>query len=271
LLWLLNSCTIPLFPGKEIDIQLYLDNKPIAANNHFSIHRLPPGYDAEEILNEVTLVGKSVRKWLKINPPSTPDRIVILSADEPDGQSLLGKNLHRHQVTGQYLYNNSVLLVTGQVDDPRFLTVLRHEAVHAALNDAQGPKDRIPFWLNEGIATFFEQGANVDIALQTGNERLKFLQYHLARGELLDFAELIDNPVQAEQTGKTYARSWGLIACLYFSGRPIQQYLRGLSQESVNQRALFKQTLLLENESIKNFETTCSQWFLNSANTIIIE
>jgi len=260
LLWLLSSCAIPLFQDKNIDVHHYLQREPVAENDYFVIYHLPDDYNHWNILTEMTNVAKKVRTWLGIDPPASPVRMMIFSTEEPDGQHLLKRNHHRHKVAGLYRHNNRVLLATGQATNPRFLTVLRHEAAHAALHDLQPYQNGnlIPFWLDEGTAALFESEINIE----ANNERLTLLHYHLAKGRPLDFQSLIDNPTPRTTTGILYARSWGLVACLYFSGRPVKLYLDELFQHPQNQSELFRKILLANDESLEMFETTCRQWLI---------
>jgi len=162
---------------------------------------------------------------------------------------------------GHYSTQDKILFVTGQDSDSRFHTVLRHEAVHAVLHSSG--KRFLPFWLDEGLASFFEQYRGGMNDLEIHNERLARIQYHLQNGGKLNLAGLINNPYEKNHSGIAYARSWGVVACLYKEQRNISGYLLALSGKSGFPDKEFKQSLLRLGESIDTFDKNCSAWLLS--------
>lgn len=265
-LWLILSLTIsacqqPLFGTalKAPEIDSLLTSVPIVSNEHFSIRQLPTGYDANYILNQATAISLLIRNWLEIPLPLKPIDILIFSSTEASGEYYLKKSRTRHQSTGSYHRNKGVLLVTGIPGSARFYTILRHEAAHAALLDTLPLSTTIPFWLNEGVASFFERVDNGDLKLNSRNERLALLHYLLADGGELDFKGLINNPVPAITNGMLYARSWGLVNCLHHNQRPVKNFLQALPQLEDTSTLNFQKYLLESNESITSFEASCIQ------------
>lgn len=260
-----SGCTLPLFPAAEPDLQRYLQKAPIFTNEHFAIHHLPTEFDGEQILKQASITEEAIGQWLPIRPATTPVRILIFTATDPVGKRLLKKRHSRHLATGYYNHDDRIVLVTGQINDPRFLTVFRHEIAHAMLHNALPSGARIPFWLNEGISSFFEQEVNEDFLPNRANERLRLVQYQLVHGRELHLKNLIDSPFPKFISGVSYARSWGLIAYLYFHKRPITCYLNGLieRERTSNPHHLFQRCFLGEKESFESFEASCSQWLLS--------
>jgi len=265
-LWLILSLTIsacrqPLFGTslKAPEIDSLLKSIPVVKNEHFSIRQLPTGYDANVILKQATDISLLIRSWLEIPLPLKPIDILVFSPTESSGDYYLKLSRTRHQSTGSYHRNQGVLLVTGGEKSARFYTILRHEAAHAALLDSLPRSTKIPFWLNEGVASFFEQAENGVLILNSSNERLILLNYLLADGGGLDFKELINTPDPAITHGELYARSWGLVYCLYHNDRPIKSYIQALSQSENTSILDFQKYLLELNESIASFEASCIQ------------
>lgn len=263
LLLVSNSCTLPFFSEKRLDFEPYLKKVPVVSNDYFAVCHLPPHFGAQQILDQATDVWVGIDRWLDIQLPSNTISILAFSSVDPIGKSILKWSRSRHQATGFYDHVHRILVVVGQPGDPRFFTVLRHEAAHGALHNGLSSKLSIPSWLGEGIATLFEQETDNQLVGKEENERLELLQYYLKRGEKPQFRKLISNPGQKDRSGKRYAHAWGLVACLYNQGRPIQQYLLGLTKEGIDHQQLFDQSLLKMNESMESFENSCTDWLLS--------
>lgn len=270
-LWLILSLTIsacrqPLFGTslKAPDIDSLQMNVPIVSNEHFSIRQLPTGYDANTILKQATEISLLIRNWLEIPLPLKPIDILIFSPTEASGEYYLNLSQTRHQSTGSYYRDQGFLLVTGAAKSARFYTILKHEAAHAAFLDALPLSTKIPFWLNEGMASFFELVDNGKIKSDHKNERLLLLYYLLAKGESFDINGLIENPAPKITDGNLYARSWGLVNCLYNKNRDIKAYLQILSTAENTSPQTFKKHLLQKNESIAAFEISCKRWLFRN-------
>ncbi len=163
--------------------------------------------------------------------------------------------------TGHYRFAERILLVTGRDDDPRFWTVLRHEAAHAVLHDTLPDNLYFPFWLDEGVASWLEQGAGGRAG--KNKERLRLLRYLFGKDEPLDFKNLLNTTTPPKKTGATYAHSWGLVACLVAQNRPLQRYFDGLRKKEDRPKHLFRKYLLRPGETIEHFELSCSKWILS--------
>ncbi len=259
-LFLISGCSLPLLPEKQLNLKPYFHAKALLEKGSLGIHHLPANVDGQGIMGEILDVWKEVGRWLNIELPTIPISILIFSPQEQIGKDILHRSRTRHQATGFYNHNESVLVVVGQPGDSRFFTVLRHESAHAALHSGLQLRVGIPFWLDEGVAAFFEQNRVQHVLDGTKNERLALLQHYLKKGETLQFEELIQNQDPRLMSGKFYARSWGLVACLYNQKRPVHKYLSGLSGNSQPSQKLFNQSFLLPGESFEQFEKSCSDW-----------
>ncbi len=129
----------------------------------------------------------------------------------------------------------------------RLFRRLYHEAFHAYLANFvyPGPDEKLPRWLNEGLAQIFET-AIVEVGeLRVGHadpERLKELRLALARGTLLPLTDLLrSGPKQfqvahagdQQASDRYYLASWALAFYLTFDrkllGTPaLDEYVRAL-------------------------------------------
>ncbi len=115
----------------------------------------------------------------------------------------------------------------------RMFARLYHEAFHAYLENYVYPHRQydVPLWLNEGLATVFEQGQ-----LESGSLRvdapnrpaLKMLKADLKRGESLSLERLlaaggrdflVGDGKSAETSSRYYCHAWGLVYYLTFERR----------------------------------------------------
>ncbi|GEM_PF-6410710 len=265
-MFLISSCTLPLFPDKERDLQPYLEEGPLVGNDCFSINHLPAGIDGQMLLDHVTMIWKALHLWLAVPFPDDPVRILVFSPDEPEGKEFLLRSSSRHQTAGYYKHDSRVMVVTGAADDPEFLIVLRHEAAHAALRHAFPQELNIPFWLNEGVASLFEQGVTPELRPVADSERLAYILNMLENNEKLDFPGLLASPLKKIRSARVYARSWGIVSCLYREKRSVKNYLNRLKEQQEDSQELFRQILLEPGESVDDFEMNCSRRFLTENN-----
>jgi hypothetical protein len=109
-------------------------------------------------------------------------------------------------------FYGGVIRVRGDVQVTAQLTnTLLHELVHAAL-DAAAPSQRLPAWLNEGLAEWFAARATGQPALSRG--RREFLAERARRGALLPL-EAISEPtlvqLAAEDAPLAYLQAAALV------------------------------------------------------------
>ncbi len=266
LLFLTSGCTLPIFPDKDRDLQPYLEEGPLVANNCFSINRLPAGIDGQQLLDQVTMIWKALHLWLAVPFPDAPVQILVFSPDEPAGKQFFFRRSSRHQAAGYYSHDSRVMVVTGAADDPGLFTVLRHEAAHAVLHYAFPQEVDIPFWVNEGVASLFEQGVRGDLIPAANSERLAYIRYMLENNEKLDFASLLASPQKKIRSAEAYARCWGMVSCLYQTKRSVGSYLNRLKEQQEDSQELFLQYLLTSGESVDDFEMSCSSLFSTANN-----
>ncbi|MFK7898652.1 MAG: hypothetical protein AB8G23_22655 [Myxococcota bacterium] len=84
-------------------------------------------------------------------------------------------------------YGGSIHIRGGQVVTGSLVRVLHHELVHAAF-DAEAPRLRLPAWMNEGIAEWFEARATGKRTLNTRERAV--LSEMAKRGQLFSLADL---------------------------------------------------------------------------------
>ena len=111
---------------------------------------------------------------------------------------------------------------------------LRHEAFHQFAHERIG--DRLPVWINEGLAQVFEESIRVGDGLRIGlvpPERLRQLRHDAALGWLVDFGTLLR--LSDEEWSRTladrgraatqYTQAWAMVHFLLYAsdatGRPL--------------------------------------------------
>lgn len=258
------GCTLPLFQFSEglPDLNRYRSLSSHCQNDYFRIDRLPQFYDCHSILEQATNVVQSLSRQLKIRPPKKPVTVIVFSVDEKIGRTFLRMSGSHHRSTGFYQVAERLLLVTGCEEDERFWAVLRHEAAHSCLHNTIGADVKIPFWLSEGIASFFEQEIADSGEPGINTERQRLLAYLIGRGKKLYFEDLLERPFPKHPNGETYARAWGLIYCLFSEKRSIARFFGKFTQQPSLGEDLFQKYLLNNNETPQDFETTCSRRLL---------
>lgn len=258
LLLLLSSCTLPLFETTpaEHHLESYLHHKPVLESDTFDIKRLPPGYDGNKILSQAEETAFAIQQWLRLSSSINPHHILVFSAEEEIGKQFLRSSRSKHKATGFYRQETNTLVIVGTQNDPRFWTILRHEAAHATLYGIIDYGEKIPFWLNEGIASIFEEDQT-----NTTNERLQFIEHLLDEGAELNFKKLVEQGYSTPKTGSAYARSWALVACLKTKQRSVRNYLSEPPSSDATAVALFSHTFLLTGETMEEFEISCKEIF----------
>lgn len=231
----------------------HLISKPIATQQGFELHHLPKGYDQKKVLNEATKTAMAVQKWLNGTTTPLPVRILVFSPKSDTGQSLLINEKHTVKSTGFYHYDDNLIVVVGEANDPRLWTVLRHEVVHRVIAESHASIPP-PFWLNEGIAMLFELGIDQSGLPIVSQERRKLARYLINHGNGLNWNRLISHPKIAIPNGKDYARAWSLVSALYNEKRPLRLFLQTKKDVVRSPSDNFKHYLLDKGESIKSFE-----------------
>ena len=108
-------------------------------------------------------------------------------------------------------YGGSIHIRGGQAVNSSLVRVLHHELVHAAF-DAEAPRLRLPAWMNEGIAEWFEARAVGKRSL-SGRESA-VLKEMAKRGALFSIADLSAPSLGGfgpEAAGLAYLQSYGMI------------------------------------------------------------
>jgi hypothetical protein len=230
------------------------------SSGFFKIHRLPAGYDPTAIVTRAEAVADTIRKFLGAANRPEPGRILIFSPAEPEGKFLLKANRARHDCFGRMIRAENILVVVGAVDDPRFFTVLRHEAGHYALASMLPSKTVVPFWLDEGLATLFETGIDNQGQPLPNHERLKMLRYLVKTRFSLGLDALIKPSIPSYVNGSAYAKAYGMLAFIYQNQRPLPQALSGLATGDLTSPEWFEKNILLPGETRAVFETALKVW-----------
>jgi hypothetical protein len=85
-----------------------------------------------------------------------PERKLVVYVWDPSIFDAEFSGLFRFPAAG--FYGGAIHIRGGTVVDGRLISVLHHELLHAAF-DAEAPSLRLPAWLNEGLAEWFEARA----------------------------------------------------------------------------------------------------------------
>jgi len=129
--------------------------------------------------------------------------------------------------------------------------VLLHEASHQFLHRALN-SDRIPTWLDEGLAVFFEESRYNPITKKlelayVPRERLRWLQHEMKADRHVSLKELVGTPREAF-TASHYGSAWSFIYWLMRSAdkkealrrqKALNQYLLDIRAGRTDHRRLF--------------------------------
>jgi hypothetical protein len=190
-------------------------NEPLLQSAHFSIFRLPNGYDGKAILKETEETASTLLKWLNETNDWEKVAVLVYNPTEPDGKKLLTKPTDvRSGVKGLFFFPpQNTLLLVGAPENPRFWTVLRHEATHATIIHAS--PHSLPFWLNEGMATLFEGGIDEQGEPRIVPERLRMAKKLASRRKGLCLKSILTKKNPDYRDGKSYAKAWSVLYFLY--------------------------------------------------------
>ena len=197
---LLFGCTspapTPICPTLETSLPI------LGESEHFSIRALPPGVDAARILSEIETTMTAVANWL--GPLEKSNRIhLFANLPQATGEE---KN------SGHFFPKENILTLTGDPKDERFWDILRHEAAHAALR--QCGINSPPFWLDEGIATLFEAGTDLE-KIQNNPRRRPLALYLLNRRGGLHLSSILTQSQPRSKNGVAYTKAWSVLLVLY--------------------------------------------------------
>ena len=248
---------------KVIALKALCRGTPRQTSSHIALHRCPPDYDIQRILFEGDRTVTAIYQWLGINENPVRVQVLIFSPNEPEGKYWLKREEQRLNCTGSMFPKDNILLVVGSRDNPRFWRVLRHEMTHYALHSTLEPDTPIPFWLNEGTASLFEEGIDPEGHPLPSRERLKLLQYLSQTRPSLYLKPLVKAYHPDFTNGTAYARAWGIVAFLYDTNRCPVMYLQQLNQTKETPLVLFNNYILKTGETLTDFENTMRHWLTN--------
>lgn len=143
--------------------------------------------------------------------------------------------------------SHGIVLGTRDVPLHDVLAVVRHECLHHAVYLLFG--DRLPTWINEGLAQYFEDGLWIDgrLRLNTHNtERLARIERDFQQGRAASFDDLMAVPHEVWLTGNVtgavdvrwlYDWSWTYVtAFICGPSKPVQRgflaYLKAMRDEN---------------------------------------
>lgn len=247
-------------PHNPIDLGSYSRQVPDHHSSFFNFHRVSNTEQAKKMGRQADAIVHAVCLWLDLRLPNPNTQIVIFSPEEPDGRRWLRNNGFGKDKAGGMARTDGTIIVVGNASDPRFWTVLRHEAAHHALRQARGSEHILPFWLDEGIACFFEMGLDSENRPLPNPERRDLLRYLARRRASLHLTSLLRTPAPKMPTGEHYARAWGVVAFLYHQNRSLQTFLQTQPSDPKRSLAHFQATLLHPDQELKDFEKALVHW-----------
>jgi hypothetical protein len=185
---------------------------PILSSERIELCRAPDGYPLQKIIQEADSILQAVGTWLGEEKSRSAVKLLVYSPEEPMGREILRLKKSR-QAAGLFRPDTNGIVLAGDPGDPRFWTVLRHEAAHYSLRSCL--RDPPPFWLDEGVSCLFESGADENLRPEKSSER-EALACHLAkkRGGF-NLKNTLSSPHPAYQDGRAYAEAWAVVSCLY--------------------------------------------------------
>lgn len=188
------------------------DASPLLSSERIELCRAPDGYPLQKIIQEADSILQAVGAWLGEENPCPAVKFLVYSPDEPMGREILRVKKNR-QAAGLFRPDLNSIVLAGDPRDPRFWTVLRHEAAHYSLQCCL--RETPPFWLDEGVSCLFESGADENLRPEKKSER-EALACHLAkkRGGF-NLKNTLSSQHPAYQDGRAYAEAWAVVSYLY--------------------------------------------------------
>ena len=135
----------------------------------------------QQILAELESAFDSLDRLLSLRP----EKKIVVYVWDPALFDREYSGLFRFPAAG--FYGGAIHIRGADRITPRLVRVLHHELVHAAF-DVEAPRLRLPAWMNEGVAEWFEARAMGKRAL-TARERGILSQY-ARQGQLFSLADL---------------------------------------------------------------------------------
>lgn len=185
----------------------------IVESGKVQLVRNPTAASSMRLVTEAEKTIKAVQSWIPQSSQSPKVRLVIYGPDEPEGSSFLRAIGTKQRAAGFFKTADHTVLLVGDSDDPRFWTVLRHEMAHYALRASA--KKELPFWLDEGIATYYESGVSSSGVPLENPERLRLASYHSSSRGGLRLSGLLNSHSPKYQDGLAYAQAWAVTRYLY--------------------------------------------------------
>ena len=135
----------------------------------------------QQVLAELEGAFDSLDRLLSLRP----DKKIVVYVWDPVLFDREYAGLFRFPAAG--FYGGAIHIRGTDRITPRLVQVLHHELVHAAF-DAEAPRLRLPAWMNEGVAEWFEARAMGKRALSARERGL--LSQYARQGQLFSLADL---------------------------------------------------------------------------------
>ena len=231
---------MPLFPSPPTEQraeQYCRDHPPLAESRHFAVYRLPGDVDTKALLADLERTVQCLLAWIDSPPPEhVPTyKIVVYGTGEAEGRRFLRYRSRSARAVGETLPSRHLIVAAADAADDRLGTVLRHEAVHAMLRTLNRDGDPLPFWMNEGLAAFLEQGVTAEGAPRINRERLACVRRNRDGAERGIHRVLSLSP-DARGTGVDYAWAYALVNWLYRERSDRPENVAGSSSVRAEQR-----------------------------------
>jgi hypothetical protein len=192
------------------------DASPLLSSERIELCRAPDGYPQQKIIQEADSILQAVGAWLGEEKPCPAVKLLVYSPDEPMGREILRLEKNR-QAAGLFRPDLNSIVLAGDPQDPRFWTVLRHEAAHYSLQRCL--RETPPFWMDEGVSCLFESGTDENLQPEKSSKR-EALACHLAkkRGGF-NLKNTLSSSRPAYQDGRAYAEAWTVVSYRYQNHR----------------------------------------------------
>lgn len=239
------------------------DVSPLLSLERIELCRAPDGYPLQKIVQETDSILQAVGAWLGEEKPRPAVKLLVYSSDEPMGREILRLKKSK-RVAGLFRPDLNSIILAGEPRDPRFWTVLRHEAAHYSLQRCL--RNTPPFWLDEGVSCLFESGVDENLRPEKSSER-EALACHLAKKSGgFNLNSTLSSPYPAYQDGRAYAEAWAVVSYLYKNHRQATAAL----VHSQTPLAPFPVQYFsddLSMSSLKAFERGLTEFILKDCNT----
>ncbi len=243
--------------------QSWLDSAPVYETEHWELHTDLPEDDVRHVAELLDTVYEAYRSGLSMLPKQRNERMVAwVFSKRADYIAAVGGRSGGDtgvvENSGGMFMNQGegfqVLALWVESSWDRFEGVAKHEAFHQFAFSRFG--NRLPPWVNEGIAEYFEKASYLNKQLVIGQVEandLMRLQRALESGQILRFEDLMKmSQHEWNQNIKTatgaiqYTQSWAMIHFLVHAGdggyaqgfdRFLLSMSEGMGHEEAFQRA----------------------------------